>query len=269
MKKKIACFITSSWTEAGAMKIFLEKIDPNIICEQKLPIMPKRNRNMQEDYTGLTGSALISKAYEIIKKYRTDFSGFDAIIIEDDLDFRFPTHDKNEFEDYHNIIKQHICTIIGREIPVFVLYASPEIETWFLIDFKNSFEYVYKNAYFCHHLKEYVKNEIIGEYWDEEIEKWNRQVDSKYQKLSNQIIDVAFPEIKRIINDQYEQHERLEKSMVQAILKYDNYNKRIHGDIMLKNIEPENLLEKGRVYFAPTYYAIKNFSKINSENVNA
>lgn len=154
MVKKIASFFTGGFTESGALQYFLEKFDDNIMIKQFCPNKAMKRRgtdgkpHMVKEVNGLTGSSLIHYVYDYIDKYLDDLQGFDAILIEDDMDDRFydyalpgdeSTKHKcrnNEYLNYCNEIRNTIRDKMhkGNNYPVFLMFASTEIEAWFLAD---------------------------------------------------------------------------------------------------------------------------------------
>lgn len=254
MVNKIGCFITGSWTEAGAMSIFLKKINNGFEYIQCLPNKPKYKKGLDDSISGLSGEALINEMFRRIEKYKNEYSKFQAIILEDDLDCGFYRKDKEYIRNYKLAIQNKIYTIIGKEIPVFFLFASPEIEAWFLSDWNNTFVKVYNNSYFCHRLKNFIDKNIIKEYWVEGIKHFGMS-DEIYHKLSDEIINAVSIGVKDEMRK-----ERMNKKL-KLILedKRYYYSKKVHGDMMLKNIDPQHLLEKCNVYFSPAYFFINSF----------
>jgi hypothetical protein len=100
------------------------------------------------------------------------------------LDCRFHEKSPKQIDEYKKQIQQTIWDKLGKAIPVIFLFASPEIETWFICDWNNSLVYVYKDRFFCHHLKNYLNEKIINEYWQKGIENFG-VIDGKYTKLSD------------------------------------------------------------------------------------
>lgn len=76
---------------------------------------------------------------------------------------------------------------MGKQIPIIFLYASPEIETWFICDWNNSFQHVYEDKFFCLHLKKYLDEKIVKGYWQKGIENFGME-DEKYIKLQKRCI---------------------------------------------------------------------------------
>ena len=88
MVKRIACFITCGYTEAGAMQAFLRKINDKFEYKQYLPNRTVKrkgdSKSISSNISGLTGDALLEKIYEIIAKNVHEISNCAGIIIEDD-----------------------------------------------------------------------------------------------------------------------------------------------------------------------------------------
>ncbi|WP_088831323.1 hypothetical protein [Paenibacillus tyrfis] len=263
MVKKIGCFITGAWTEAGAMTSFLKKINSNYEYIQLLPNKPKYKRGLSPEVNGFTGDSLIKEIYRRVERYGAEYSDYSAFIIEDDTDYRFYNMSVDEFTQYKANIQKKIEDLMKKEIPVFFLYASPEIEAWFLCDWDNSFSKVYQNDFFVNRLRGYIDKNIVKDYWKLGIEKFGIN-DGTYRKLSDEIMAAAQIGVKQEL-EQTIGTENIEKSAltkVQTILSDRSlyYSKRDHGDQMLRFIYPENLLEKCSHVFAPVYRALHRFS---------
>lgn len=85
MVKKIGCFITDAWTEAGAMQEFLKKINSDCEYIQCYP----HKRRYKKGLNGLTGESLKDEVYRRLELYKDEYKDFSAILIEDDLDCCF------------------------------------------------------------------------------------------------------------------------------------------------------------------------------------
>lgn len=273
MVDKIACFLTCGYTEAGAMQFFLKKINSNFDYKQYLPnktIKKKGTPKMINSHiNGLTGEDLLEKIYLIVSKHREEIGKCKAIIIEDDLDGRFCEYNSREIDSYKKNIVSKIHENLGKEIPVFILYASPEIESWFIADWENGFDYLYCNStivkdvedkkiksFFSHNLRNYINNKILKEY-AENIEEFG-YFEGKYLKLSNQISKAIDIDVKMYIKNMHSTDEETVRQIVESRDLY--YSKRLHGDLMLRNISPEVIAEKCRKYFREPYYKLKELS---------
>lgn len=271
MVKRVACFLTCGYTEAGAMQFFLKKINNNFEYKQYLPNRTIKRKgdpkNISSSISGLTGEALLEKVYSIIEKYNDEIRECAAILIEDDLDDRFLNFSQDKIDEYNRKIKENVQQKVGRDIPVYILYAAPEIESWFVADWENGFEFLYsqnsvvsdieKNGrtFFTHHLKQYIESEVLKEYC-EDIEKYG-VFDGEYKKLSDQLIKAIQVDIKDYISNLHGTNKQYVKQIVDSRCLY--YSKRLHGDMMLRNILPENVGKGCLNYFRNTYFELQGF----------
>ena len=267
----IACFLTCGYTEAGAMQFFLKKINDRYEYRQCLPNKTIKKKGMPkkiDDYmSGRTGEALLEKVYELIEKHRDEYSQCRAILVEDDLDGRFAGYSQKEVGEYNRKIIEKIQDKLGKKLPVFVLYASPEAESWFIADWENGYKYLYcdrgivddvendARQFFVYHLKEYIDNEILKEYKDN-IEEYG-YFDGKYIKISDEIIDAVQSGVKEKIG----QLPRANKDYVDQIRNSRKlyYSKKLHGQRMLKNIHPDIVADKCKRFFGDTYKDLSEF----------
>lgn len=270
MVDRIACFLTCGYTEAGAMQFFLKKINDKYEYKQYLPnktIKKKGDaKNISSDISGLTGEALLEKIYSILEKYRDEISKCKAILIEDDLDGKFHGFSAEQIENYTSQIINKVHEKLQKDIPVFILYASPEAESWFIADWENGFEYLYCRSgvvtdiehraklFFSHHLKQYIDKNVLGEY-SEDIEEYG-WFGENYLKLSDQIIDTIQTGIKDYINEMRNVNPVHVKQIVESRDLY--YSKKLHGDRMLRNIKPDIVAGKCRKHFGNAYNQIVN-----------
>lgn len=269
MVEKIACFLTCGYTEAGAMQFFLKKMNDRYDYKQYLPnkTIKKKgdSKSLNSKISGLTGEALLEKIYTIISKNKEEIGQCKAIIIEDDLDGKFHEFDEKQVEGYKKSIIDKIYVNLGKTIPVFLLFASPEVESWFISDWENGFEYLYcdtgivndveRNAklFFTHHLKKYINEEILKEY-SQDVEAYGF-FNGEYLKLSDQLIEGIQNGVKNYVQT----IPKVNKAYVQQIVNSRNlyYSKKLHGDRMLRNISPETVAGKCRKYFCSVYNEIQ------------
>src|SRR5690606_12430655 len=122
---------------------------------------------------------------------------------------------------------------LRRKVNFEVLFASPEIEVWFVADWANSFEKEYPKRY--HHPLGIKVNEIIKDYV-KSIEQFGEPLENgscKY-KLS-EIIHSGFSD-------------------------YVRYSKKVNGGSMLKRIRPEVVEKMCRIYFSNEYWKLKKIT---------
>lgn len=270
MVERIACFLTCGYTEAGAMQFFLKRINNRYEYKQYLPNKTIKRKgdakNISSAISGLTGDALLEKVYSILEKYRVDISKCKAVLIEDDLDGKFHEYSAEQIEDYINQIINKVHEKLQKDIPVFILYASPEVESWFVADWKDGFEYLYCRSgvvkdmeygarlFFSHHLKQYMNSNVLKEYADD-IEEYG-WFSEGYVKLSDQIIDAVQTGIKDYIEEMKNVNIVHVKQIVESRDLY--YSKKLHGDRMLRNIKPDVVARKCQKYFGNTYNQMVN-----------
>ena len=151
-----------------------------------------------------------------------------------------------------------------KRIPVFILYASPEAESWFLADWKNGFEYLYcssgivtdveyhAKSFFSHQLKHYIDHYVLKEY-SQNMEEYG-WFDGKYMKLKRSGYRCCSDRSKGI-------HQWISKGK-QTVHKADCgiqrpvLFKKLHGDRMLRNIQPDAVAARCRKFFGNTYKEI-------------
>lgn len=106
--------------------------------------------------------------------------------------------------------------------------------------------------FFLHHLKQYIENNILKEY-TKNIEEYG-WFSGKYIKLSDCIISAVQTEIKEYIQEIPNANKAYVNQIVESGDLY--YSKKLHGDRMMRNIQPDIVAVKCRKYFGSTYNAI-------------
>lgn len=146
-----------------------------------------------------------------------------------------------------------LCPIGPRKssVPVMFFYAAPEIEAWFLADWKNGFGSVYKgiysigqNDFFSIRFRKYVNESILTDLYKDCIEGYG-YFGGKYRKLSGEI-QSALQEIDFL--EDYKPGK--EHPMI-------SYSKNRQGGPMLENIEPEVVLQNCPFFFKEGYQGLK------------
>ena len=275
MVSRVACFLTCGYTEAGAMQFFLRKINDSYEYKQYLPNKTIKKKGdakiIKKEISGLTGEALLKKIYSILEKHKDEINTCKAVLIEDDLDGRFHNCDNETIKEYHDAIVAEVHSKLESDIPVFILYASPEAESWFIADWDNGFGYLYgksnrikdmdqkAKSFFLHHLRDYIYSEVLKEY-SHNIEDYG-WFENGYIKLSDQIISVIQTNIKDYVRTLPQANSDCVKQIIESRDLY--YSKKLHGDIMLRNISPDVVAEKCRRYFMGTYNELAYFGDNN------
>lgn len=210
---------------------------------------------------------MLEKIYSIVSRHREEIARCKAILIEDDLDGRFFGCSASEIEAYNQVILHRIHEILEKEIPVFILYASPEAESWFVADWKNGFEYLYSDSgivddldrnaklFFVHHLKRYIDNNILKQYVDD-IEEYG-WFEGEYIKLSDELITAVQVGVKEYIRELSTVNHSYVEQIIESRKLY--YSKKLHGDRMLRNIQPDIVARKCNRYFGSVYKVIRSF----------
>lgn len=243
---KIGYFCTGGYTETGGIKSFLEKINPNVYWERCFPTVDKpclvrgrMNSTPVASYNGITGPALVEMMYNRLSKYYKN-SEFDGFLMIDDLDCRYQsclTEDINLFVETHS---NEVQKILERQVGVYVLFASPELEAWFIADWNNSFAKQYPRSV-VYNIQEKLKRDIIKDHWDNNLELFggafvNGGCESKIStEIQNAFTLVGIDEQKRVYA----------------------YSKRNEGVDMLKRIEPEQVSSKCNICFSPQFNKLR------------
>ena len=271
MVNRIACFLTCGYTEAGAMQSFFRKINHRYEFKQFLPnkTIKKKgmSKNISSDISGLTGDGLLEKIYEILDKHKNEINNCKAIIIEDDLDGRFFDWSDDMIQSYKQSIINNVHSILNNNLPVFLLYASPEIESWFLTDWDNGFGYIYSDnrfipdldtnvcLFFTHHLRQYIFQTILKNH-SLNIEDYGF-FDGKYYKLSDQLRSAVQSDVKQYIKTLSSCNEIYRQQILHS--RHLFYSKKLHGDIMLRNINPNTISASCKKHFSCFYYSLVIF----------
>ncbi len=273
VKGKIACYIIGGWTECGYMTQFLQKINDQFDYRQRFPrknIGKKGKARSDFKIAGTTGAALVKKVYEDMGKHREILKDYSAVLIEDDIDEHY-FKDDGDGRDYDVIesrkkeITENIHGILEKNIPVFFLYALPEIEAWFIADWENTFgkEYVRRlaemNSYFSITFKKYIfKNVLTDLYPVSEIENYG-MFDGKYRKLSEEIIR-AFQQYS--CETDSSKNNKLYDERINYLIKTNElkYSKKGEGVNMLIRLSPQIVASVCGKYFAKTYSELSDFA---------
>lgn len=272
-RARVACFLTCGYTEAGAMQAFLGKINSALEFKQYLPNRTRKRKGMPKrilrDINGLTGDALLEKTYELIRKYRLEIAECAAVLIEDDLDNRFHGWSQNRIDAFIQKIRSSVCEAAEFDLPVFILYAAPEVESWFIADWNGGFGYLYGRSnvdfhlakevreYYVYHLKNYIMTEVLQQFQDD-IENFGIS-DGAYVKLSDQLIDAVDQGVKSYM----EQTVNANKEFIHQIRCSRElfYSKDVHGDLMLREIAPLRIADQIYMrHFRRAYHEISSFT---------
>lgn len=265
--KRVACFFTAGYTELNTMKSFMRKINGKLEYIQLCPIGPRKSKRaiqtrhitqIAQEQNGLTGEKLIDFVVDFIGTNRFEEEGYEAILIEDDKDGRFLSVqengtaiiNENGWDNFKNRVMERLNKI-RPGIPIVFFYAAPEIEAWFLADWKNGFGNVYKgvytvpqNEYFKIKFHKYVRESILTDTYTDCVERYG-YFEGKYRKLSAEI-QRALQEI-----------DFLEDYMPGKEHPTISYSKNKQGGIMLESVEPRAILQNCPFFFKDGYQALQ------------
>lgn len=268
-KRRIACFFTAGYTELNAMKSFMRKINDTVEYIQLCPIGPRKSKRaienrhidqIDKNQNGMTGEMLIDFAIKFIGEKRFEEEGYDAILIEDDKDNRFlslekdgtATIDKEKWECFKEKTVERLRKK-RPDIPVIFFYAAPEVETWFLADWEDSFGGVYKdvlnvrqNKYFSVKFRRWINDKILTNRYCNCVEEYG-YFDGEYKKLSEEIKNVL--EAPDFWND----------DKFGAGHPPITYSKKKQGGDMLEQIDPKIVLHNCTFFFKDGYMTLQAF----------
>ena len=245
MTQRVYVYATDSYTET-TIKDFLRKINPQIhwvIRSPYLRKMPKKDYMSNSSLpvlTGKTGKDLEDFMIAEINVHLSILSECAAVVLEDDLDRRDSSVDQN---DYLRAQQERLDAILSglaenRTAKMICLYAAPEIETWLIEDWANSFGdarlFDQKIATELRKALNKIRDECGGKfecYSHHFSEKFSDWIVDKVQQMS-----VGFG---------------IADSLTAS------YSKANHGAKFLRAIEPQRIEPKCRIYFSKAYHAIK------------
>lgn len=279
--KKISMFFTGGYTESGALVSFLNKINSNVFYDQRCPNKTRRRKGsvltpLKPDVSGLTGTSLTAYMFDHLEKYKDDLRDYAGVLIEDDLDGKFYSYindgrkkiiitDRNQdYEEYISGLAHRVREILNKkdDFPVICLHASPEIECWILADWNNSFGNIYgtkgfrvlqnnENDYFANRFRVFVNEFVLKDYRDR-LELYG-YFNGEYKKLSDEIIHGLDGEFK--VNLSEDSKNKLAISI--AYNKQLYYSKSLHGDMMLREIMPDEVKKNCNIFFKEAYDQLK------------
>lgn len=268
-KKRIACFFTAGYTELNSMKLFMKKINSQVEYIQLCPIGTRRSKdtiknrhvdNIKTQQNGLTGPGLIEFVLKFVETKRFQEEDYDAILIEDDKDDRFLSihadgtgiFEQIKWDEFKTNIRENLNKVCPN-LPIIFFYAAPEVESWFLADFENSFGSVYRtelsaqeNEFFKVRFRKHTNDFVLTNRYKDCIEQYG-YFNGKYHKLSTQIQDAL------LANDFLQEYQP-EKSHSKI-----SYSKRIQGEEMLRQIDPIIVSQYCTTYFKEGFLALKSF----------
>lgn len=267
-RKRVACFFTGGFTELNAMKAFMKKINDKVDYIQLCPtgtrkskdsIKNRRIENISNFQNGLTNESLISYVLSEVEKNHFREESYDAVIIEDDKDNRFLRVQSNglasiDLEGWKNY-KIHVLNRLaekGVSVPVIFFLAAPEVESWFIADYQNSFGKVFatklssrQNCFFSNQFNKYLKSQILTKAYINSIESYG-YFNNFYYKLSEKIQDAIYT------NAFFSEETPSLNSNISL-----RYSKRVEGEEMLYNIDPQTVSKLCNKFFKESYLELQ------------
>ncbi len=234
-------FYTSfGWTEIK-FDTFLQKILPNSTIIRRGRYYNKGAKpTIQAGQDGVSGIALLKHAITDVKKAIEDKNLVepDMFIFSDDTDCKISLengvyiyHDQEYKKKLEELVKEYNKNL--PETKMVFLFASSEIETWFLADSNNTFEKAYPQiSPFTHKLNVFCSNKIFPINKLESFSLYDEKNSSCRIKISEHCI------------------QKFVKSFPDS-----NYSKRIQGQDFITLLDPQSLLNLTD-FFNPAYDAI-------------
>jgi len=251
-------FCTAGYTETGGLQEFLRKLRGDVAWERCFPAVdkpaPKLGRTIaapRREHAGASGERLAGAMLERLREhYSGDRCPFDFVLLADDADCRFAER-PDEMAAWHAELARAVRSAVGHPLPVYVLLASPEVESWLLSDWEMGFGGQYHDIGIA--LRRHIGNCLLagaGLTWDDLEDFGGRQVGGTCErKLSD------------ALRDAIRAGGRCERCVPSAASAGADapptarlgYSKRHDGASMLKRIRPEQVRTRCSRYFAPAY----------------
>jgi len=248
-------FSTAGWTETGGLGSFLTKLRADVEWHRCFPAVnkpaPKLGRVVAAPIptqAGTTGEPLISAMVDRLRSFWSgDRCPFDFLLVVDDADCRF--EDLPAFAVWKEQVQQRVRDALGRDVPVFTLLASPEIEAWMVSDWDESFGRQYGHLAWA--LRRHVGLCILGGQPLNTIESFGarRPAGGCDRKLSRELED-ALAGVGACACG----------SQANLATAGRRYRKRLDGVEMLQRIRPPQVRDQCPAYFGPTYGTILAFN---------
>lgn len=244
---RIGYFCTSGNTEIGSIQAFLRKINPAVEWERCYPSVKKPAPKIGRQYSipngrhsGVSGGFLVRMMLERLGGEYFEREKYDAILLIDDMDCRFYGQKEDAMAKYVTDLSLQVNQKMCRAIDLYVLFASPEIESWFVADWANSFAMEYPILQVKLRMK---VNELLS--GCARLEDYGGPLvnGSCAHKLSKDIQNALF-----------------DLQVVYEVPKRHSYSKRIHGAAMLGRIDPNNVAKKCTLYFAPVFRKLRDLT---------
>ena len=244
MTQQVYVYATDSYTET-TIKDFLQKINQKIhwvIRSPSLRKMAKKDYIINAELpilTGRTGADLEKFMIDEIMEHSVILTECVAVMLEDDLDRRDSSMDQDEYlQVQQDRLSATLSEIKEQRTAKFIcLYAAPEVETWLIEDWGNSFG---DAALFDSQIAAELRKALnkIRDDCGGNFECYSHHFSEKF---SDWLID-------RI--------QQCAVSLDKTDIEKASYAKKRLGAKFLQAIEPQIIEQKCRIYFAKAYHAI-------------
>lgn len=235
---RVGYFCTAGHTEAGGMQRFLRRIDPDVDWVRCFPAIskpgPKLGRPAPRHKQGLSGGALVEEMLSRLKTYHQVSSpgALDVVLLIDDADCRFD--DVAAWQAWQEDRTADVAKALGDSNRPFVaLFASPEVEAWFLADWEHGLGAQYGR-----------------------LPSGDKHLRSRVEDLLGRPIDDVESYGGRRLNGTCE-HKLSEKLQNLLLLLGEAYSKGTQGQDMLLRIEPAKVAERCDRYFRPALHEVR------------
>ncbi len=229
----VRLFSSGGYTETGGLENFLRKMHPGLSYERCFPAAakgPKRSllRGPRGRDGKVTGEHLVKR---MLERLEHDKGSFDVILLVDDADCRFDSMDA--YHAWAAETQRKVCRALGADVTFIALLAAPEVESWFVADWENSFRRMYR----------------------EQFDHLRRALNKKNRDCGHQSIeDFGYPRDNAACALKLSDFIRDALNSAPAPAYYD---KRTKGVQMLQTIEPQNVNNKCDRYFRAAYTALQ------------
>lgn len=249
----LALYATGGHTEVGGLQQFLARWLPGVDVRRKFPAAALKKKlgapAPADRHAGVTGADLVRRAVRQIEEF--GLGGADGVLLVDDADCRFGCEMRTGLPEAVARIVHHIRDAAqAPELPVFVLFSSPEIEAWFLTDLKVLADERLRGLHGCADVT--ALRHVLHPLFPEPEPGWEafgcpeQEGGGCTTKLSAALADVLFtlpgpPDRRR-------------------------YSKRDDGQLLLKLVDPHVIAERCRHYARPPLLALKTWASGASTN---
>lgn len=263
---RVGYFCSSGHTEAGGIHQFLKNLRPDIEWSRCFPATDKPGPKHRKDQkkvepSGTTGATLIDRMIERLKMYhRGSDCEFDHVLLIDDADCRF-LDAAGELKNRLDRLSEEIREITGRPALRFIaLWASPEVEAWFLADWEEGFGREYRTI--AHPLRALLQTQkYLGPVPWSALETYGGPYVAKSacctKKLSDEVIQQGFSELAK------NQFNALPSNDGEDIdRKSFEYSKKVHGPRMLRRVRADKIALVCTQHFKPGYVALCTLTEV-------